>query len=162
MGIFICSLLVTTVVASFSVAAFELDTERDSVTNRMIRLNSPPDPPTLTAPEQVGRGKTFTVQTVTTDPDGDDVYYRYELVGDMDTWKGPFPSGAEHDQKFNFIVPTGTYVLGAQAKDIYGAESEWTYTEITVIKSKSLTSPLITILHKYPQLSPLLRLVFGL
>ena len=160
-GIILCTLLITTV-ASFSVSAFELDTDRESITNNMIRLNSPPDAPTIIAPEQVGRGRTFSVQTVTTDPDGDDVYYRYELWGNKDTWKGPFQSGAEHDQKFKFIVPPGTYVLGAQAKDIHGAESDWTYTEITVTKSKSIASPLMNILQNHPQLFPILRFLLRL
>lgn len=154
-SMFLCIVLIGTILP-YAAMATKIDTENNTINN-----NSPPDAPTITAPEQVKGGRAFNVKVVTTDPEGDDVYYRFEINGAYHNWNGPFPSGTEHDQKMSVIVPPGTYTLGAQAKDIYDAESEWSYLEISVSKSKNraITWQFLSFLENYPGLFSLLKLL---
>jgi hypothetical protein len=157
-SIFLCILLIG-IIIPYAVMAVKIDTE-----NNIIKNNSPPNAPTITAPEQVKRGKAFDVKVVTTDPEGDDVYYRFEINGVYHNWNGPFPSSLEHDQKMSVIIPPGSYTLGAQAKDSYDAESEWSYLEISVIKSDNIAITwqflnfLQNIMDRFPLFARLLRL----
>jgi len=159
-SMFLCMLLVGTILSCAAVA-----TRLDKVEKNIIKENLPPDAPTVTAPIEVQRGKFFNVKVITTDPEGDDVYYKFDINGHDFGWRGPFPSGVEHTEKnLKLIVPAGTYVLGVQAKDIHEAESEWTYVEI-VVKARSRGIEginglmFIKFLENHPNMFPLLRLL---
>jgi len=69
---------------------------------------------------------------MSTDPDGDEVYYRVRIGDAYNEWKGPFSCGTDQNLMFNFIVPLGTYDLEVRAKDVHDAESEWSSVSITV------------------------------
>ena len=152
-SMFLCILLIGTILP-YAAIATKIDTENNTINN-----NSPPDAPTITAPEQVKGGRAFNVKVVTTDPEGDDVYYRFEINGVYHNWNGPFLSGKEQDKKMSVIVPPGTYTLGAQAKDIYDAESEWSYLEISVSKSnnRAITWQFLNFLENHPLIYQLLQ-----
>ena len=156
--IVICTLLITTL-ASFTTTAIKC--ERKPKIHTIIQ-NSPPDPPTVTIPEKVRRGSWLHIKTITTDPDNDYVYYKYDIDGHDYGWKGPFQSGEEHLERVILIVPIGTYTLGVQAKDTYDAESDWTYTDFTVVKTKSISSPFLNFLENHPNLFPILIYLLGL
>ena len=156
--IIICALLITTF-ASFTATAKKC--ERKPSTH-IITENSPPDIPTVEIPENVIRGRWIHVKTVTTDPDNDNVYYKYDIDGHDYGWVGPFKSGVEHIEKIMVIVPVGTYTLGVQAKDINGAESGWDYSIFNVVKTKSAVSPFLNFLQNYPNLYSLLQNLLGL
>ena len=156
--ILICTLLITTL-ASFTTTAKKC--ERKPSTH-ITRQNSPPDIPTVETPEIVVRGHWFHIKTITTDPNNDNVYYKYDIDGHDYGWVGPFKSGEEHIEKVMVIVPVGTYTLGVQAKDIHGAESGWDYSIFNVIKTKSAISPFLNFLQNYPNLFPILRQLLGL
>jgi hypothetical protein len=123
----------------------------------VITDNSPPNKPIVTVPEKVTRGKLFTVEAVSTDPDGDDVYYRDEFMGCAGRWIGPYPSGQKYSYKIFLTVFPGTYTLGVQAKDINEAESEWTYVQINVTKNKAINTPFLNFLQQYPNLFRILQ-----
>lgn len=151
---------------SYTAVATSLGKEEEK--KIIIKQNSPPDAPTVTAPVEVQRGKFFNVKVVTTDPEGDDVYYKFDINGHDFGWRGPFPSGVEHTEKnLKLVVPAGTYVLGVQAKDIHEAESEWTYVEISVkARSRGIeaigTQLFVRFLENHPNMFPLLRLLLGM
>ena len=102
--------------------------------------NRPPLKPSKpSGPEKVKVGKYYKYTARTTDPDGDDIYYKFDWGdGDTSDWLGPKKSGetitAEHSWS-----EKGTYEVRVKAKDIYGAESEWS-DNLTVKKSKSFCS----------------------
>lgn len=156
--IMICILFITT---AASVSTIAIKCERKPVAH-ITKGNSPPDIPTVEIPENVARGHWIYINTITTDPDNDNVYYKYDIDGHDYGWVGPFESGKEHIEKIIVIVPVGTYTLGVQAKDTYGAESEWTYALFNVIKPRSVSSPLINFLQSHPNLFPMLRYILGL
>jgi len=127
--------------------------------------NEPPDPPIITAPEKVQRGKLFTVEAVTTDPEGDDVYYRDEFKGCAGPWFGPYSSGQVYKYMITITGSPGSYTLGIQSKDAHDAESEWSYVQINVTKIKTINTSfqwLKTWLHSYPNMFPILRQLLGL
>ena len=86
---------------------------------------NPPAKPVLTGPTSGVINQAYNLSVVTTDPDGNDVYY-FIKWGDsqVDEWVGPYNSGAtaEITHQWN---KKGTYTIMAKAKDIYGAESDW-------------------------------------
>jgi len=163
--IFLCIFLIGTTMSYAAVATQEEKEEKEE--KIIINNNSPPDAPTVTCPEEVKRGQTFNIKVFTIDPDGDDVYYRVKIAGSANDWKGSFPSGVEQDQNLNLLSPAGTYELGVQAKDVHGAESDWTYVEVSVkAKSKGIDSINTLLFNKllenYPNMFPLLRLLLRL
>jgi hypothetical protein len=114
--------------------------------------NSPPDPPSITIPDSISVGKCFQLTARVVDPDGDDVYIRFDapifpILPNF--WFGPIPS-AVYTAKIRYSGPTGTYRLGVQAKDIYDAESDWTYVQFNVTKVRIHSSKFSYILDNYP------------
>ena len=170
-GIFVMILLIVTAVP-FTVLAQNIDTENE--TNNTIGLNSPPNSPIVTCPEKVRRGRWFEQHIIVIDPDGDDIYiediWTWNFTGqadgfitpcnvpeNLDNWFGPYSSGKEIVIKSKIWSPTGHIIISWHAKDIHDAESDWTYVETTVTKSKSITSPLINFLQQHPILFQLLQ-----
>jgi hypothetical protein len=158
---FLCALLIGTIM-SYNTLATKLEQQEKKY---VINDNLPPSAPIVTAPEEVQRGKFFNIKVVTTDPEGDDVYYKFDIDGHDYGWVGPFQSGVEHTEKyFKLVVPAGSYIMGVQAKDVHCDESEWTYIEINVkIKNKVSvtinTLLFIKLLENHPHLFPLLQLL---
>ncbi len=145
----VCTLLIT-ILISFSATA------------KKCEQNLPPDVPTVEIPENVAKGHWIFIKTITTDPDNDDVYYKYDIDGHDYGWVGPFQSGEEHIEKIMVIIPAGTYTLGVQAKDTKGAESDWSYSLFNVIKPRSVSSPLINLLVRYSNLFQMIKYLLGL
>lgn len=155
--ILICTLVITTI-ASFSVTAVKCERKPQTQTTY---LNSPPNPPTVKIPDKVKMGGLFYVKAIAIDPDKDNVFFKYELFGELSEWTGPYESGEEYLLMILIGLPAGDYTLGVQAKDIHGAESEWTYSDFTVVKAKSVTSPFLNFLQSHPNLLPILRNLLG-
>ena len=127
--------------------------------------NEPPNAPIITAPEKVQRGKLFTVEAVTTDPEGDDVYYRDEFNGCTGPWFGPYPSGQAYKYMITIRGSPGSYTLGIQSKDAHEAESEWSYVQINVTKNKAINTPfqwLQKFLQSHPNMFPIIKQLLGL
>ena len=146
-GIIIGMLIITTI-APIAVSAIKIDRIRD---------NTAPDAPDITVPEKVRRGRLFNVTVVTTDPDGDDVYYRHKSNSCTSSWFGPFPSGEEYTFKLSIVGSPGIHPLGVQAKDINEAESEWAYVEINLPRNRAITSPFLSFLQNNYHFLYLLR-----
>jgi len=94
--------------------------------------NQPPEAPTINGPTNGNAGTTYSYTFITTDPDGDKVYYFIDWGdGSFDNWFGPYDSG-EMISKSHTWDETGTYTIKAKAKDIHGAESPWGTLTVTM------------------------------
>jgi outer membrane protein assembly factor BamB len=125
--------------------------------------NQPPNPPNITGPVKakikVGTSYNFT----TTDPDGDNVSYFIDW-GDHtnSSWIGPYKSGATVTQLHTW-TKKGSYTIKAKAKDIFGAESNWSTLSITM--PLSYEPPQLQFFTwffaRFPHAFPILRHLLG-
>lgn len=165
-GILICTLLLS---MAFSAAnAQKISIENDKDENQVINVlnNSPPTNPEITCPDKVRENRVFIAKVVSTDPDDDPIYYRIKVeeTGKPSNWVGPYDSGYEYVTGVGIFKYTGELIIGFQAKDKWGLESDWSYHTITFVevKTRSIISPLINILQNHPRMFPLLRQILGL
>lgn len=85
--------------------------------------SNPPDQPVLTGPDLGIVNELCSFSAVTTDPDGDDLYYRFDWGDGHDSgWLGPFTSGGTAIESYAWDAP-GSYDVIVVAKDVYGAVS---------------------------------------
>jgi hypothetical protein len=91
-----------------------------------LNLNSPPNKPVIKNSDMFGKlEKQQHYIAKTTDPDGDEIYYRMDFGdGIITDWFGPYFSGGSFLHSHNFDNE-GPYSIKAQAKDTYGEESDW-------------------------------------
>jgi thiol-disulfide isomerase/thioredoxin len=129
----------------------------DPLTIEIIE-NNPPADPTITGPAIGGTGVELEYTFVTTDSDGDDVYY-WVLWGDgcpAVEWDGPYASGEEVTMSHTFETK-GDYTITAKAKDIYDAESGLGSLDIQIPRVR-LGLPLFErIFVKFPHIYQILQ-----
>ena len=101
--------------------------------------NQPIKPIGLTKGQE---GQELNYNTLAIDPDGDDLYYWFEWGdGENSGWFGPYPS-VEIVNISHMWMESGNYDIKVKAKDIFGAESNWSEPlNITIIE------PLIKIIN---------------
>jgi len=88
--------------------------------------NSPPAIPQRPSGQASGKiNVEYTYTTITTDPNHDQIYYNWSW-GDGTTsgWLGPYPSNQTVQAKHTW-TKKGNYGIKVKAKDIHGAESNW-------------------------------------
>jgi hypothetical protein len=94
-----------------------------------------PSPPV--GPSNVIVNRKYTYYFVTTDPDGDNVRYRYAINYKQSDWSTYYSSGAQASFDITF-QSTGTYSLEIQAQDIHGKLSLWSSSLNIVVKSEAI------------------------
>jgi len=83
-------------------------------------IPSQPSGPTCGEP-----GVSYQYQTSTTDPDGDDIFYKFDWDDNsMTNWLGPYSSGEIVTASHSWNQP-GLYYVRVKAKDENGLESDW-------------------------------------
>jgi len=95
--------------------------------------NNPPATPSINGPSRVQEDVEVNYTVVTTDPDGDDLYYTVNF-GDLCPsveWLGPYPSG-QPVQVSHVYRERGAYVIRAQARDIFNESSDWGTLDVSV------------------------------
>ncbi len=100
-----------------------------------------PDIPEIDGPPEGTAGIEYDYTFVTTDPEGDNVFY-WIVWGDGSPaieWIGPYNSGEEVTLNHTF-EEQGTYMISAKAKDVNEAESDWGYLEVEMPLDQELTS----------------------
>jgi len=107
--------------------------------------SEPPEKPQR--PEGPTRGKPgveYTYTTTTTDPDGDQVYYKWDWDdGSYSDWLGPYNSGTTATGSHSWSV-LGTYDIKVKAKDIHGAQSDWSDAlTISIVENEPPNIPTI-------------------
>ncbi|KYK32182.1 MAG: hypothetical protein AYK22_07505 [Thermoplasmatales archaeon SG8-52-3] len=122
--------------------------------------NTPPDVPIIDGPST---GKTmvgYDYIFVATDYEGHNVSYFVDWGDDKITdWTEYVPSGTEKVLT-HMWSKQGTYIIKAKAKDICGAESDWSEFEITIPRTR--TSSILWyqwFLERFPLLERLLNLL---
>ena len=97
--------------------------------------NNPPNPPHITGLIE-GRANTeYEYNFVSSDIDGDDIYFYIDWGDGNSSWIGSYNSGRSIDIS-HIWIEEGYYDLRAKCKDIYGDESDWTTLELTMPKTK--------------------------
>ena len=125
--------------------------------------NEPPDTPSITGPDSGKIGESYDYTFVSTDLDGDDVWYYIEWDdGHIEEWIGPYDSGEEVSVSHTW-EEQGDYTIRAKAKDIYDFYSDWGYLEITMPVNQQNSHLLIQrIINRFPNAFPILRNLFEL
>jgi parallel beta-helix repeat protein len=134
------------------------------VTNKdylpLVISSNPPDAPAITGSTSGTAGEEYEYSFVTTDPNGDDVYY-YIDWGDesFEEWIGPYESGEEVKVSHTWDEE-GTYTIKAKAKDIYNAESDWGTLEVSMPRNKLSNMFFLQFLERLFERFPLLEHIF--
>jgi hypothetical protein len=124
----------------------------------IVIVNLPPEKPSISGPSPGKPGSAYTYSFVTTDLNGDDVYYYIDWGdGNVEEWIGPSASG--ETIKYTYVwAAKGVYTVKAKAKDIYGSESDWTELPVEINKNKYFNLNLISwLFERFPNSFPVLR-----
>ncbi|KYK30506.1 MAG: hypothetical protein AYK22_03705 [Thermoplasmatales archaeon SG8-52-3] len=91
----------------------------------IITPNDPPTDPTIDGPTSGSVGETLTYTISSTEPQGHDIFYKVDWGdGTEDDWIGPYSSGEEVTVSHSYSQ-TGTFTIKVQARDEFGALSDW-------------------------------------
>ena len=98
------------------------------------QINNPPNlPNTPSGPSSGTINTTYFFSTSTTDPNGDNIAYKFDWGdGNISNWTSYVSSGNSISQLHSYSTK-GTYYIKAKAKDINGAESEWSNSHKIII-----------------------------
>ena len=133
-GAIICFMLLLSITSSI-VSSQEIEAE--AVLYKLKSENTPPYDPLITGPDEVIKNKFFSIKIMTTDPEGDKIFYRLKINdAEPSNWWGPLNSGYEDKFYFRFLFFTGDLIFGAQAKDENGALSDWSYHKVSYINPR--------------------------
>jgi len=105
-----------------------------------------PDTPTKPdGPDQCTVYENVVFSTSATEPDGEDVYYRFDWGdGTISDWVGPFSSGQTGEASKNW-TEIGEYEVISAAKDINGVQSEWSEpATIVIVENHIPDKPIMT------------------
>lgn len=101
--------------------------------------SNPPATPTLTGPSEGMINEPSTFNAITTEPDGEDVYYLFEWGdGTNSGWLGPYPQNTQITAEKTWDTP-GTFTIRVKARDIYFATSDWSNPLNILIRAPVLT-----------------------
>ena len=86
-----------------------------------------------------------TFSAVTTEPDGEDVYYMLEWGdGELTDWLGPYPPGQTVEASHTW-TELGDYEIRVIAKDIWGSQSDWSEPKLlSIVEDEAPERPVIT------------------
>jgi nitrous oxidase accessory protein len=107
------------------------------INTKTVRVgNQPPRTPKIKGPTHGKVGVEYEYNFSLFDPDDDSMYLRVDWGnGTPSEWQGPYDS--DSIVKLNHTWSRkGTYIIRAQAKDIYGAESDWETLKVTMPKNQ--------------------------
>jgi hypothetical protein len=98
----------------------------------LVNITHTPNAPTINGSLNGTVGVKYNYTFVSTDPDGDNLFYYIKWGDDTNTsWLGPYLSGEEIIVNHTWSEK-GKYTIQAKAKDIWGAESGWGYLDVTM------------------------------
>ena len=139
-------------------------TDDDNLTDSIIKTirvgNRPPETPLIEGPTKCRPDIDYNYTFVSTDPDGDDIWYHL-CWGDKEIIYiyGPFPSGEELTLSYNW-TDKGTYPITCWARDVYDEQSDIAILEIEVPRTRASSYHWIEwLLERFPLLERLLGLI---
>lgn len=132
--------------------------------------NDAPDKPDKPSGPAKGKpGSIYMYRTSTVDANADQVYYMWDWGdGNISEWLGPYASGSMASAQKSYSAK-GEYSIKVKAKDIWGAESDWSDPlSITMPKDSAyqfrflfLQQILEHLFERFPQSFPVLRQLLG-
>ena len=124
-----------------SVMTINAMTANDGKNVGSIMLNNPPAKPTISGPASGETGKSYTYTAVTTDPDGDKVFYCFDWGDGDEICTDLYNSGQEVTVSHTWNSD-GDYTITVKATDENGAESEPATLKVTMplVKPKSMNT----------------------
>lgn len=137
-----------------------------------IPSNQPPNKPTTPQGSSQGRiGQSYTYSSVTSDPNGDNIYYLFSWGDGNDSgWIGPYASGQTVSESHVWNVQ-GSFSVKVKAKDdpngdgdpSDGSESFWSNPlPITMPKTKQSSHPMLNFLVDWLiERFPLIKTILG-
>ena len=125
--------------------------------------NSTPETPIIDGPTSGQAGTEYTYTFVSTDPDGDNVYYCIDWGDNTpEVCIGPFPSGEEQSDSHTW-VDQDTYTFRIKARDINDAESGYGTLEVTMPMLKILNLNIFKwFLNQFPNAFPIIKYILGI
>jgi hypothetical protein len=128
-----------------------------------ITSNSPNKPSIPSGSSSGKPGVSYTYQTSTIDPDGDQLYYMWDWAdGTPLTWDGPYNSG-QTAVASHIWSAKGAYSIKVKAKDATGAESAW--SDPLPITMPYTYNPILQFLEllfeRFPNEFPIMRQMLG-
>jgi len=120
--------------------------------------NFPPNKPSMPTGANSGKaGTSSTYSTSTDDPDGDQVWYKWNWGDEVSNWDGPYNSGNPVTTSHTWSNQ-GTYAVKVKAKDTSDVESVWSDPlSVSMPKNKAINTSFLRFLENHPHLFPLLR-----
>jgi hypothetical protein len=120
-------------------------------------FNTPPAKPSTPSGPPFGRTeRSYSFSTSTIDPEGDNVYYKWNWGDDESDWDGPYASGSVVSTS-HIWSDQGSFVVKVKAKDDNDAESVWSDPfSVTMPKFKGFYSLIYRYLENNPYLNQLL------
>lgn len=105
---------------------YQLNLFGDPALAFFITENNPPEKPELPTGLNTGKiNQEYYFTTITTDIDGDKIYYKWDFDdGTFSKWLGPFNSNETVNISHNWSKK-GLYNIKVKARDIHRAESPW-------------------------------------
>jgi PKD repeat protein len=150
-------------VGYYPVALWVVDNDnRTDCKIKIVRVgNYPPDAPIINGPKKCKPGMDYNYTFVSNDPDEDNILYYIEWGdGTYEYWFGPFESGINVTRTHIWPPTKKVYKIRAKAKDIYGAESNWSQFEVKIPRTRASFNPLFYLfLERFPLLERLLKLI---
>ena len=125
-------------------------------------MNATPTDPDITGKINGEAGTPYDYTFVSTDDDGDELWYYIEWGdGSIEEWIGPYASG-ENVIVSHTWTDRDTYTIRAKARYIYGFESDWSTLEIQMplVHGLFLHNFLVRILSRFPLINQLLQQLF--
>ena len=127
------------------------------------RDNYPPDLPTINGPYKGKPGTTYEYSFTSVDPEEHDIVEYIVNWGDNgeETISGPFASGEEVTANHSWTSQE-IFTIKAKAKDVYGAESNWSEFEVEIEKSRNRATYSLLfswLFERFPLLERLLSLI---
>jgi hypothetical protein len=113
-----------------------------------FHVSNPPNKPAKPSGETNGKvGEEYTYNSSTTDPDGDQIYYKWDWGdGTYSEWLGPYDPG-EVCKICHVWENKGGYSIRVKTKDQYEERSPWS-DPLVVSMPKSYQNPIVTLLEK--------------
>jgi len=127
----IAAMFVITALLVPSVMTINAMTANDGKNVVSTMLNNPPAKPTISGPTSGETGKSYTYTAVTTDPDGDKVFYCFNWGDGDEICTDLYNSGQEATVSHTWNSD-GDYTITVKATDENGAESEPATLKVTM------------------------------
>lgn len=119
--------------------------------------NSPPNKPATPQGRNDGKiRRNYMYTTVTTDPDGDQVWYQWDWGDEVSAWDGPYESGETVTASHTWTTQ-GTYPVKVKAKDSNDLESVWSDPLPVSMPKSKFFFPFQGILELFPGLETVLN-----